>query len=108
LKERSFEDIYELVKLIPEGRVTTYGAIARYLGSKGGARLVGWAMNACHDRSDVPAHRVVNRNGVLTGKAHFKTPEEMQKRLEAEGIPVKNDQITDFGKFLWDPMTELL
>jgi len=65
-------------------------------------------MNACHHRSDVPAHRVVNRNGVLTGKAHFKTPEEMQNRLEAEGIPIKNDQITDFDKFFWDPMTELL
>ncbi len=103
----AFQDIYEVVKLIPPGRVTSYGAIAEYLGSKGGARLVGWAMNACHSLTDVPAHRVVNRNGVLTGKHHF-GGNRMQELLEAEGIEVKNDQIQDFKNRYWIPKEELL
>ncbi|MDQ1089640.1 MULTISPECIES: MGMT family protein [unclassified Siphonobacter] len=103
----AFQDIYEVVKLIPPGRVTSYGAIAEYLGSKGGARLVGWAMNACHHLSDVPAHRVVNRNGVLTGKHHF-GGNRMQELLEAEGVEVKNDQIQDFKNRYWIPKDELL
>ncbi len=103
----AFQDIYEVVKLIPPGRVTSYGAIAEYLGSKGGARLVGWAMNACHTIPDVPAHRVVNRNGVLTGKHHF-GGNRMQELLEAEGIQIKNDQIQDFKNLFWSPKKELL
>lgn len=107
LSSDAFQDIYEVVKLIPPGRVTSYGAIAEYLGSKGGARLVGWAMNACHSLTDVPAHRVVNRNGVLTGKHHF-GGNRMQELLEAEGIEVKNDQIQDFKNRYWIPKEELL
>ena len=103
----AFQDIYEVVKLIPPGRVTSYGAIAEYLGSKGGARLVGWAMNACHTIPDVPAHRVVNRNGVLTGKHHF-GGNRMQELLEAEGIQIINDQIQDFKNLFWSPKEELL
>lgn len=102
-----FDDIYQVVKLIPEGRVSSYGAIAQYLGTKSGARLVGWAMNACHNMPDVPAHRVVNRNGMLTGKHHF-GGNVMQERLEAEGIKVENDKIVDFDKHYWNPVTELL
>jgi len=101
-----FEDVYEVAKLIPEGRVTSYGAIARYLGTGGSARMVGWAMNQSHGR-DVPAHRVVNRVGLLTGKHHFKDPDQMQYLLEAEGIKVKNDKIIDFEKVFWDPVKEL-
>ncbi len=103
----AFQDIYEVVKLIPPGRVSSYGAIAEYLGSKGGARLVGWAMNACHSQPDIPAHRVVNRNGVLTGKHHF-GGNRMQELLEAEGVEVKNDQIQDFKNRYWIPKDELL
>ncbi|QSE97836.1 MGMT family protein [Fulvivirga lutea] len=103
-----FEDVYEVVKLIPQGRVTSYGAIANYLGSKGSARMVGWAMNAAHSLSDVPAHRVVNRIGLLSGRHHFKTPTQMQDLLEVEGIRVENDQIVDFQKYFWDPSQELL
>jgi methylated-DNA-protein-cysteine methyltransferase-like protein len=106
LKTNPFDDVYAVVRLIPPGRVTSYGAIAAYLGSKGGARLVGWAMNACHDLTDVPAHRVVNRNGVLTGKAFF-GGNRMQELLEAEGVRVENDQITDFPRHFWDPQQEL-
>jgi len=102
-----FDGIYQVVKLIPEGRVSSYGAIAQYLGTKSGARLVGWAMNACHNMPDVPAHRVVNRNGMLTGKHHF-GGNVMQERLEAEGIKVENDKIVDFDKHYWNPVTELL
>jgi methylated-DNA-protein-cysteine methyltransferase-like protein len=101
-----FEDVYEVVKLIPRGRVTSYGAIARYLGSGMSARMVGWAMNAAHGLH-VPAHRVVNSQGLLTGKAHFETSTTMQKRLEKEGIKVKADQVIDFEKCLWDPTEEL-
>jgi methylated-DNA-protein-cysteine methyltransferase-like protein len=102
-----FEDVYEVVKLIPRGRVTSYGAIARYLGTAMSARMVGWAMNAVHGLP-VPAHRVVNSQGLLTGKAHFETPSTMQKRLEKEGIKVANDKIIDFKKCFWDPSRELI
>lgn len=109
MKENNrFDDIYEIVKLIPKGRVSSYGAIAQYFGAKSGARLVGWAMNAAHTLSDVPAHRVVNRLGILSGRFHFETPTTMQKRLEKEGIKVIDDQIVDFDKVFWDPSTELL
>jgi methylated-DNA-protein-cysteine methyltransferase related protein len=102
-----FERVYEVVKLIPEGRVTSYGAIAEYLGAKRSSRMVGWAMNAAHSQPGIPAHRVVNRNGELTGKMHFGEPEEMEKRLRKEGIEVKNDRIADFKSVWWNPVTEL-
>lgn len=103
-----FDDVYEVVKLIPEGRVTSYGLIAKYLGTKLSARMVGWAMNSAHsDTSGVPAHRVVNRNGILTGKAHFSTPTAMQEALEAEGIQVIEDKIVNFKNLVWDPAKEL-
>lgn len=104
-KEHFFQDVYEVVRQIPAGRVTSYGAIANYLGTKGSARMVGWAMNGCPH--DVPAHRVLNRTGLLTGKHHFGDPSEMQRRLEAEGITVENDQVVDFKKYFWDPASEL-
>ena len=104
--KNSFDDIYEVVRLIPFGRATSYGAIAKYLGG-GGARMVGWAMNACHSMPDVPAHRVVNRNGVLTGKHHF-GGNLMQELLENEGIKVEKDQIVDFKNLFWNPSDELL
>lgn len=106
-KNNFFQDVYEVVRLIPEGRVSTYGAIAQYLGAKGSARMVGWAMNQAHQLEDVPAHRVVNRKGVLTGKFHFATPDTMQNRLEAEGIVVKNDQIQAFEQVFWNPSDQL-
>ena len=106
-KESFFQDVYEVAKLIPKGRVTSYGAIAAYLGVKRSARVVGWAMNGAVAKHDVPAHRVVNRIGLLTGKNHFPTPTLMEELLEAEGIQVKNDQIVDFEKFFWDPIQEL-
>lgn len=106
-KEGFFQDVYEVVKLIPPGRVTSYGAIANYLGTRGSARMVGWAMNASHGDPSVPAHRVVNRTGLLTGKHHFETPSMMQERLEAEGVEVKEDQIIDFDVHFWDPAQEL-
>ena len=103
-----FTKVYELVKLIPFGRVTSYGAIAEYLGTKGSARMVGWAMNQSHSTPDnIPAHRVVNRMGLLTGKHHFGGPAIMQQLLESEGIQVKNDCIIDFEKVFWDPSKEL-
>lgn len=102
-----FNDVYEVVKLIPEGRVTNYGAIANYLGTKGSARMVGWAMNASHADPSVPAHRVVNRIGLLTGKHHFATPTIMQERLEAEGVIVVKDKVQDFANRFWDPTHEL-
>lgn len=99
-----FECIYQVVRQIPPGRVTTYGAVANYLGTKGGARVVGYAMNASHSETKyVPAHRVVNRKGVLTGKHHFPNKATMQELLEAEGIVVKEDQIVDFVSVFWDP-----
>ena len=102
---QKFEEVYEVVRLIPPGRVSSYGAIAKYLGT--GARLVGWAMNAAHDIDDVPAHRVVNRNGLLTGKFHFETPNKMQELLENEAISVIEDKIQNFKILFWDPAIEL-
>ncbi len=99
--------VYQVVKQIPEGRVTSYGAIGRYLGMARSARMVGWAMNAAHQYSDVPAHRVVNRSGLLTGKNHFVTPETMQQLLENEGLKIDNDQIIDFHSHVWNPSEEL-
>ena len=103
-----FEDVYEVVKLIPQGRVTSYGAIARYLGTGMSARMVGWAMNACHGLKNVPAHRVVNSQGLLTGKHHFGTPTAMQRGLEKDGIKVTKDKVQDFEKRFWDPGKELI
>lgn len=106
--EDFFEMVYQVVRLIPKGRVTSYGAIARYLGAAGSSRLVGYAMNGSHrKKSKVPAHRVVNRNGELTGKFHFDTPYKMQELLAKEKIKVKNDKIVDFTLHYWDPNTEL-
>ncbi|RJE73091.1 MGMT family protein [Reichenbachiella sp. MSK19-1] len=102
-----FEDVYEVVKLIPKGRATSYGLIANYLGTKLSARMVGWAMNAAHGLPDVPAHRVVNREGLLTGKVHFGSPTCMQELLEAEGLTVVKDKIQHFKEIVWDPMKEL-
>lgn len=102
-----FEMVYEVAKLVPIGRVTSYGAIANYLGSKGSARMVGWAMNAAHNMPDVPAHRVVNRRGLLTGKHHFDPRNPMQERLEAEAIIVIDNQIQNFDSIFWDPAKEL-
>jgi len=100
-----FEKVYDVVREIPFGRVCTYGHIAEYLGSKGSSRMVGWAMNASHAVfPPVPAHRVVNRNGLLTGKIHFQTPDMMQKLLENEGIIIENDRIINFKDKLWIPM----
>lgn len=101
-----FEDVYEVVRLVPKGRVTTYGAIARYLSLRAGARMVGWAMNASHGR-DVPAHRVINSAGVLSGKHFFGGPDIMQRLLEDEGIRVENDRVIDFKTRLWDPSEEM-
>lgn len=103
-----FDDVYDVVRQIPVGRVTSYGSIAKFLGSKLSARMVGWAMNACHGMPDVPAHRVVNRNGVLSGKHFFGSPTAMQELLEDEGIRVENDKIKDFKYIYWDPSAELL
>jgi methylated-DNA-protein-cysteine methyltransferase-like protein len=100
-----FQDVFDVTKLIPKGRVTSYGAIASYLGLKSSARMVGWALHGCP--KNVPAHRVVNRNGLLTGKHHFNPPAKMQTSLEKEGIKVKKDQVMDFEKVFWDPMKEL-
>ena len=103
-----FEKVYQLAKLIPKGKVTTYGAIAEYLGTKGSARMVGWAMNKSLSFSEeIPAHRVVNRKGLLSGKQHFGNPNIMQQLLENEGIKVKDDKIVDFEKHFWDPMSLL-
>ena len=103
-----FYRVYEVVQLIPPGRVTSYGAIARYLGSPGAARMVGWAMNQCHThREYVPAHRVVNRNGLLTGKHHFEGRNLMQELLENEGVVIENDRILNFRQIFWDPVEEL-
>ncbi len=103
-----FDDVYDVVRQIPKGRVTSYGAIAAYLGTKLSARMVGWAMNGAHNvQPKVPAQRVVNRNGMLTGKAHFATPTQMEELLKKDGIAVKNDTVVDFAKRFWDPAVEL-
>jgi|SRR5690606_38955403 len=98
-----YDFIYDIVRQVPHGKVTSYGAIARCLGAGGSARLVGWAMNAAHNRADIPAHRVVNRNGLLSGKMHFETPERMQQLLEEEGIEVRDNQVQNFKQVFWDP-----
>ncbi|GAA4447954.1 MGMT family protein [Nibrella saemangeumensis] len=101
-----FNDVYDVVRQVPLGRVTTYGAIARYLSLRAGARMVGWAMNSSHGL-DVPAHRVVNRLGVLSGKNFFGHPTAMQELLEAEGITVNDDRVVAFDRLYWDPSEEL-
>lgn len=106
-KPNYFDLVYQVVREIPIGRVTSYGAIANYLGLKSGARMVGYAMNAAHSMPGVPAHRVVNRLGLLTGKHHFGSPNRMQELLEADGVVVENDQVKDFDKVFWDPEKEL-
>jgi methylated-DNA-protein-cysteine methyltransferase-like protein len=104
-----FEDVFEVVRQIPKGRVCTYGAIAAYLGTKMSARMVGWAMNASHGvKPKVPAQRVVNRNGMLTGKHHFETPSKMEELLTREGIEIKEDKIIRFKEVFWDPTDHLL
>jgi methylated-DNA-protein-cysteine methyltransferase related protein len=103
-----FEDVFDVVRQIPKGRVTSFGAIANYLGTKLSARMVGWAMNGAHHAStEVPAHRVLNRNGMLTGKAHFATPTLMEELLLKEKIKVENDTVVNFEKLFWDPAKEL-
>ncbi len=103
-----FSKVYEVTKRIPYGRITSYGAIARYLGSGRSARLVGWALNVSHsNREFIPAHRVVNRNGLLTGKFHFGNSTTMEQLLENEGIIIENDRIINFEEKFWDPGTEL-
>tara|TARA_B100001057_G_scaffold108134_1_gene105849 strand:+ start:7536 stop:7868 length:333 start_codon:yes stop_codon:yes gene_type:complete len=102
-----FKSVYSVVKKIPNGRVTTYGAIANYLGSSKSARIVGWAMNKSHIYQEIPAHRVVNRVGLLTGKHHFFGTNLMRQLLENEGIKIEKDRIIDFKSFFWDPSVEL-
>ena len=103
-----FEDVYSVVRQIPKGRVTTFGAIANYLGTKSSARMVGWAMNGAHSTSPaVPAQRVVNRNGMLSGRAHFATPTLMEELLLEENVRVEDDTVIDFEKLFWDPAKEL-
>ena len=108
MNEDFFQKVYEVVKSIPYGRISTYGAIARYLGSPQSSRMVGWAMNQSHAQPDfIPAHRVVNRQGLLTGKHHFGGPYVMQELLENEGAIIDNDRIINFEELFWDPFTEL-
>ena len=102
--ENFFDLVFQVARQIPKGRVTSYGAIAVCLGTKLSARMVGWAMNgAGNSKPKVPAHRVVNRNGMLTGRHHFSPPEKMQQLLEKEGVKVENDKVVDFEKLFWDP-----
>ena len=108
MKENFFDDVYEVAKLVPKGRWTSYGAIAHYLGSKGSARMVGWAMNSTPPLTKVHAHRVLNRNGVLTGKHHFNPPGKMQELLEKEGLKVVDDRIVNSTVSFWDPTEELM
>ena len=103
-----YESVYDVVRLIPKGRVTSYGAIAAYLGTKSSSRMVGYAMNEAHKTfPPVPAHRVVNRKGLLTGKHHFGSSDMMQQLLENEGIRVQDDQVVEFDKVFWDPGREI-
>jgi methylated-DNA-protein-cysteine methyltransferase-like protein len=106
--ENFFDKSYAVARLIPYGRVTSYGAIAKYLGAARSARMVGWAMNASHNDETIPAHRVVNRIGLLTGKQHFDGTNLMQQLLESEGIKVIDHQIQDFNTIFWNPSEELL
>ncbi|MBE2230340.1 MAG: MGMT family protein [Chitinophagaceae bacterium] len=108
MDENFFSLVFELVRQIPKGRVSSYGAIAASLGTRSSARMVGWAMNSSHRvKPSVPAHRVVNRNGMLTGKHHFDPPGKMEALLKKEGIKVKNDQVVEFKKLFWDPGKEV-
>ena len=108
-KENIYSIIFDVVRAVPKGRVTTYGAIAAAIGARSGARMVGYAMNASGNvKPKVPAHRVLNRNGMLTGKHHFSPPESMEQLLKKEGIKVKNDKVVDFDSLFWDPVKELL
>jgi methylated-DNA-protein-cysteine methyltransferase-like protein len=108
MKNQSFfESVYQVTRLIPKGKVTTYGAIAAYLGTKSSARMVGWALNASHTDPSIPAHRVVNKAGLLTGKAHFETPQAMEQALIQEGIVIKENQIVNMVHYFWDPTIEL-
>jgi len=107
--ENFFERVFQVTRLIPEGRVTSYGAIARYIGSPQSARMVGWALNSTTNFIGwIPAHRVVNRNGLLTGKSHFPGSNTMKELLESEGVKLENDRIIDFKKIFWDPNIELI
>lgn len=106
-EENFFEKVYNVVREIPPGRVSSYGAIARYLGAAGSARMVGWALNSSHKKEEVPAQRVVNRLGMLTGKHHFSGSNAMQQLLEAEGVEVKENRVVNFQKIFWDPRVEL-
>jgi methylated-DNA-protein-cysteine methyltransferase related protein len=106
-EDNFFEKVYTVVREIPPGRVSSYGAIARYLGAAGSARMVGWALNSSHKKEDVPAQRVVNRLGMLTGKHHFSGSNAMQQLLEAEGVEVKENRVVNFQKIFWDPAIEL-
>ena len=109
LNKDFFSKVYEVVRKIPPGRVTTYGAIAKYIGSPQAARMVGWAMNNSHTQEEyVPAHRVINRIGMLTGKHHFDGPRVMQELLQSEGIQVEDDRVIDFSRHFWDPNTDLI
>jgi methylated-DNA-protein-cysteine methyltransferase related protein len=105
--ENFFERVYEIARQIPYGQVTSYGAIAKALGAARSARMVGWAMNASHLMEDIPAHRVVNRKGILTGKHHFDGTNLMQQLLESEGVKIKENQIVDFEKYFWEPKTPI-
>ena len=105
--EGFFNKVHEVARLIPYGRITSYGAIAKYLGAAGSARMVGWAMNSSSKKEDVPAHRVVNRNGLLSGKHHFEGTNLMQQLLESEGVEVFNNQVQNFESLFWDPIKEL-
>ncbi len=105
--EHFFDKVYGVTKLIPHGRVTSYGAIAKYLGAARSSRMVGWAMNGAGKHPDVPAHRVVNRVGLLTGKMHFGSSNAMEQMLAEEGIQVEDDKIVNFKKYFWDPVVEL-
>lgn len=108
MSEDFFQNVYKIVKQIPPGRVTSYGAIARYLGTARSSRMVGWAMNQSHSQIDIiPAHRVVNRNGLLTGKHFFGGENVMQELLESEGLIIEDDKILNFKERFWDPMSEL-
>ena len=104
-----FARVYEVVRLIPSGRITTYGAVARFIGSPQAARMVGWAMNKSHTQDEyVPAHRVINRNGMLSGKHHFGGPHVMQELLESEGVVVLEDRVVEFKSLFWNPNTDLI
>lgn len=107
-KKNFFKDVLQVVELIPEGRVTSYGAIANYLGAKKASRSVGWALNGAIKKSDdIPAHRVVNRLGILSGKMHFSSPTEMEDLLKSEGHQIEEDKIANFKNVFWDPSIEL-